>query len=57
MSGTAVKPSLAQAEAEAAEQFKGKDFKWFITTGDISNCYDELVHSRILTAIEFWLYT
>ena len=56
MSVTTVKPSLAQAEADAAQQFKGKDFKWFITTGDISNCYDELVHSRILTAIEFWLH-
>ena len=30
-------------------------YRWFKIVGDVSNCYDELVHSRILTAVKFWL--
>jgi len=54
MSSTVLKPRLEKAKRLANEAYGDQQYNWATYTGDISNCYDELVHDRILEAVQFW---
>ena len=50
-----LKPALLETEM-CGKRVHGKTLQWYKTTGDISNCYDELRHDRIVAAVKFWIH-
>ena len=50
-----LKPALLETEI-CGKRIHGKNLQWYKTTGDISNCYDELRHDRIVAAVKFWIH-
>ena len=57
MSSTILKPGLEKVQRSANEAYNGQQYNWAKYTGDVSNCYDELVHDMILEAAQFWCKT
>ena len=55
MSVNVLKPALLETEI-CGKRIHGKNLQWYKTTGDISNCYDELRHDRIVAAVKFWIH-